>query len=161
MQLCWCNHVTFLAAKKVTKEGGIGEALSAGQLPRQSRPPLCTPPGRTYDTSEHLNLHPEHSKNVPIFAVQGFCFWNSAGRRERSRRHQQDHDDVPSRRENVMQFFGACGWGTQGRTQFVARQRGMSASPVPTSLVTFLCGNKKVTSPDEFDKLKFESLQAM
>ena len=54
-------------------------------------------------------------------------------------------DDVPSRRENVTQFFGACGWGTQGRTQFVARQRGMSASPVPISLVTFLFGNKKVT----------------
>ena len=46
-------------------------------------------------------------------------------------------------------FFGACGWGTQGRTQFVARQRGMSASPVPPSLVTFLCGNKKVIPIDE------------
>ena len=46
-------------------------------------------------------------------------------------------------------FFDACGWGTQGRTQFVARQRGMSASPVPPSLVTFLCGHKKVTSIDK------------
>ena len=114
-------------------------------LPRAESVPLCIP-RRTYDGSEHLNLHPEHGKNVPIFAVQGFCFRNSAGRRERSRRHQQDRDDVPSRRENVTRFFGACGWGTQGRTQFVARQRGMSASPVPPSLVTFLCGHKKVTS---------------
>ena len=23
---------------------------------------------------EHLNLHPEHGKNVPIFAMLGFCF---------------------------------------------------------------------------------------
>ena len=113
-------------------------------LPRAESVPLCIP-RRTYDTAEHLNLHPEHDKNVPIFAVQWFCFCNSAGRRVRSRRHQQDRDDVPSRRENVTQFFSACGWGTQGRTQFVARQRGMSASPVPISLVTFLFGNKKVT----------------
>ena len=31
----------------------------------------CVPhPARTYDSAEHLNLHPEHSKNVPIFAMQ-------------------------------------------------------------------------------------------
>jgi len=65
---------TFLvSARKVPKEAAIGAALSAGQLPRQSRPPLCTPPGRTYDGSEHLNLKPVHSKNVPIFALQGRC----------------------------------------------------------------------------------------
>ena len=77
-------------------------------LPRAESVPLCIP-RRTYDTSEHLNLHPEHDKNVPIFAVQWFCFRSSAGRRERSRRHQQDRDDVPSRRENVTQSFSACG----------------------------------------------------
>ena len=70
----------------------------------------CVPhPARTYDSAEHLNLHPEHDKNVPIFAVLWFCFRNSAGRRERSRRRKQGRDDVPSRRENVTQFFGACG----------------------------------------------------
>ena len=31
--------------ERCPKEAAIGEALSAGQLPRQSRPPLCTPPG--------------------------------------------------------------------------------------------------------------------
>ena len=35
---------------------------------RQSRPSLCTHPGHTAVASEHLNLDPERSKNVPIFA---------------------------------------------------------------------------------------------
>ena len=42
-------------------------------------------------------------------------------------------------------IVNACGWGSQGRVQFVARERGISASPVPISLVTFLFGDKKVT----------------
>ena len=89
-------HVTFLSPnKKVTKEIGIGEARSAGQLPAgnpvaalpvhrtgihyrdcasltRARAALpCVPhPARTYDGAKHLNLHPEHSKNVPIFAMQ-------------------------------------------------------------------------------------------
>ena len=129
--------------KKRTKRSRLkGHCVSRRK--RAKSVPLSIP-RRTYDTAEHLNLHSEHDKNFPIFAVQWFCFCNSAGRRVRSRRQQQNSDDVPSRRENVTQFFSACGWGTQGRTQFVARQRGMSASPVPTSLVTFLFGNKKVT----------------
>ena len=37
-------------------------------IPRAESVPLCIP-RRTYDSTEHLNLHPEHDKNVPIFAV--------------------------------------------------------------------------------------------
>ena len=58
-------------AKKVTKECGIGEALRLGAPARRAALPYVPHPARTYDGSEHLNLHPVHSKNVPIFAVQG------------------------------------------------------------------------------------------
>ena len=40
-------------------------------LPRAESVPF-TIPRRTNDSAEHLNLHPEHGKNVPIFAMQGF-----------------------------------------------------------------------------------------
>ena len=68
----------------------------------------------------------------------------TAGRRERSRRHQQDCDDVPSRRESVMQFFRCARERYIGEGAFVVREHGISASPMPISLVTFLFGNKKV-----------------
>jgi len=38
---------------------------------RAANPPLYEIPGRISGTPEHLNLHPEHGKNVPIFAMQG------------------------------------------------------------------------------------------
>ena len=43
---------------------------------RASDPPLYENPGRTYDTSEHLNLQKRHSKNVPIFAALGSAVQN-------------------------------------------------------------------------------------
>ena len=46
-----CGNVTFLAAKKVTKEGGIGEA------PRKSALPYVPHPPHRWSAS----------KNVPIF----------------------------------------------------------------------------------------------
>ena len=128
--------------KRAKRNRHKGHCASRSRAPN---PSPCVSPAALTTVRSTLTYIPEHDKNVPIFAVQGFCFWNSAGRRERSRRNQQNCDELPARRENVTQFFDACGWGTQGRTQFVARERGMSASPVPPSLVTFLCGHKKVT----------------
>ena len=55
------------------------ESMNYGAIATGNRPilircaehhPLCIP-RRTYDSAEHLNLHPEHGKNVPIFAVLG------------------------------------------------------------------------------------------
>ena len=43
--------------------------VPAGTAARQIRPSLCTYPGRTAVGSQHLNLDPEQSKNVPIFAL--------------------------------------------------------------------------------------------
>ena len=58
----------------------------------------------------------------------------TAGRRERSRRQEQDRDDVLSRRENIMQFFRCAREGYIGEGAFVARERGISASTMPLSL---------------------------
>ena len=107
-------------------------------LPRAESVPLCIP-RRTIDSAEHLNLHPEHDKNVPIFAVQGFCFWNSAGRRERSRRHQQGRGDVPSRRENVTQFFRCVRVGYTGEVVLRAANRNMSLAGGKRSIVYAIC----------------------
>ena len=54
---------------------------------RASNPPLYGFPGRTYEGTEELNLNPEHSKNVPIFAVQGKYGKKSAGQGVRSPCH--------------------------------------------------------------------------
>ena len=91
----WGNALFLFRQEKGEKKPTQGALCVA--LPRAESVPLCIP-RRTIDSTEHLNLHPEHSKNVPIFAVLRFCFWNSAGRLERSRRQQKDRDEVPSRR---------------------------------------------------------------
>ena len=52
---------------------------------------------------------------------------------------------MPSRRESVTQFFRCVRVGYIGEGAFVARERGISASPMTISLVTFLFGYKKVT----------------
>ena len=52
---------------------------------------------------------------------------------------------VLSRRENAMRHLKCVEVGYIGADAFVARERGISAAPMTTSLVTFLFGNKKVT----------------
>ena len=52
--------------RKRHREGAVCRAPA-----RQIRPSLCTYPGRIAARSEHLNLDPEQSKNVPIFAPLG------------------------------------------------------------------------------------------
>ena len=110
----------------------------ASRRKRAESVPLCIP-RRTYDGAEHLNLHPEHDKNVPIFAVQWFCFWNSAGRRERSRRHQQGRGDVPSRRENVTQFFRCVRVGYTGEVVLRAANQNRSLAGGKRSIVYAIC----------------------
>ena len=68
--------------KKSTKRSRHrGGAVQLASSRARAALPYVPHPARTYDGSEHLNLYPEHSKNVPIFVVQWFCFWNSAGRK--------------------------------------------------------------------------------
>ena len=66
--------------KKRAKRSRLKRALCVA-LPRAKSVPLKNHPAALTMALEHLNLHPEHSKNVPIFAVQWFCFGNSAGRK--------------------------------------------------------------------------------
>ena len=132
----WDNALFLFRQEKGQKKPTQGALCVA--LPRAESVPLCIP-RRTYDTSEYLNLHPEHDKNVPIFAVQWFCFRNTAGRRERSSRHQQDRDDVPSRRENVTQFFRCVRVGYTGEVVLRAANRNMSLAGGKRSIVYAIC----------------------
>ena len=80
-------------------------------------------------------------KNPPAPSPEERC--KTAGRRERSRRHEQGHDDVPSRRESVTQAFRCVRERYIGEGAFVARERGISASPMAASLGHLSCRNKK------------------
>ena len=59
-----CGDVTFLPAKKVTKEGGIGEALRKCALPYVPHPPHRQPVSKNVPIFEHLPL-----KNLQIFSL--------------------------------------------------------------------------------------------
>ena len=112
---------------------------------RASNPSPCVSPAALTTVRSTLTYIPEHGKNVPIFAMQGFCFWNSAGRRERSRRQRPVAARSPSRRRNVPQIPSAPRGGYLGEGVSVRGSALHNASPMPPSLVTFLCGYKKVT----------------
>ena len=59
------------SAKKVTKECGIGEALSC-LLPQAKTPsPMYLSRRALTMALEHLNLPPVRTKNVPIFCPKG------------------------------------------------------------------------------------------
>ena len=80
-------------------------------------------------------------KNPPAPSPEVRC--KTAGRRERSRRHEQDHDDVPSRRESVTQAFRCVRERYIGEGAFVVREHGISASPMAASFGPFLAETRK------------------
>ena len=45
----------------------LRSARACGRSRNPIHPPLCTPPGRIADGSEHLNVNPVQAENVPIF----------------------------------------------------------------------------------------------
>ena len=69
--------------------------------------------------------------------------YKTAGRRERSRRQEQDRDDVLSRRESATQSFHCARERYIGEGAFVVRKHGISASPMAASLGHLSCRNKK------------------
>ena len=64
-----------------------------------------------YDTAEYLNPHPEHSKNVPIFAMQAGAVQNRQGGESGAAAISLARI-VLSRRENVTWLSSARGRGT-------------------------------------------------
>ena len=94
-------------------------------------------------------------KNPP--APSPVVQYKTAGRRERSRRQQQDRDDMPSRRENDIQSFRCAQERYIGEGAFVVREHGISASPMAASFGTFLAETRKVRSIHRIDISQFEA----
>ena len=134
-----------LGKKRAKRSRHRGGAVRLASYRARAALPYVPHPARTYDGSEYLNLHPEHDKNVPIFAVQWFCFWNSAGRRERSRRQRFRccAVTVTSMKPSVVAKCAREGFTGEG--VYGCGSTRQNASPVPISLATFLFGDKKVT----------------
>jgi len=139
------THFSCIGKKSAKRSRHKGHCASRSRAPN---PSPCVSPAALTTARSTLTYIPEHDKNVPIFAVQGFCFWNSAGRRERSRRQRPVAARFPSRRRNVPQIPSAPRVGYIGEGVSVRGSALHNASPMPLSLVTFLCGHKKVTFID-------------
>ena len=92
-------------------------------------------------------------KNPP--APSPVVQYKTAGRRERSRRQEQDRDDVLSRRESATQSFRCARERYIGEGAFVVREHGISASPMAASFGTFLAETRKVRSIHWIDKSQF------
>ena len=123
--------------------------------PASKAAPLETPGAHRHHCGTSCTTD-RSDKKCPDFLPELWCgvrLLLAAERRERSRRQEQDRDDVPSRRESVMQFFRCARERYIGEGAFVVREHGISASPMTISLVTFLFGNKKVTPITEQNRV--------
>jgi len=111
----------------------------------QSNPPPCVSPGRIAVSAEHLNLDPVHSENVPIFCMKfGAVYTGRAARAAAA----ANSEAIRLKRLVVKvlgSFGGARRVGYIGEGGFDCGSKRLSASPMLSSLVTFLFSDKKVT----------------
>ena len=71
-----CHYDSLRAAlRAVARLHAAAAAVAQVASPATGGAPIAPPlPAALTMALEYLNLHPEHDKNVPIFAMLGFCF---------------------------------------------------------------------------------------